>query len=45
MLTGLLSIATIVDDVAFASLEALRKWMTSGARPKDLSDIKLIENT
>ena len=35
--------ATWVDGVPFASLAEVRKWKSSAARPKDLEDIKLID--
>ena len=41
-LKHLLGSATVVDDIAFASLEEVRKWKVATARPKDLADIKLI---
>ena len=43
-LEHLLSSAIIVDDTPFASLEEVKKWKMASARPKDLDDIKLIEN-
>ncbi|HMS50164.1 MAG TPA: hypothetical protein PKA02_01840 [Candidatus Saccharibacteria bacterium] len=43
-LEGLLSTATIVEGIPFASLEEVRKWKQSSGRPKDLVDIKLIDN-
>jgi len=42
-LQHLLVTATIVDGVAFASLEEVLKWKTVSARPKDLADIELID--
>ncbi|HSX27301.1 MAG TPA: hypothetical protein VLG25_00815 [Patescibacteria group bacterium] len=42
-LKSLLATATIVDGVPFASLEEVRKWKAAGTRPKDLADIKLID--
>lgn len=42
-LKQLLSSATIVEGVPFASLEEVRKWKVSSGRPKDLVDIKLID--
>ena len=43
-LTQLLSTATVVNNVAFASLEEVRKWKASGNRPKDKADVKLIDS-
>ncbi len=43
-LEHLLSTATVIDGVPFASLQEVRKWKTASARPKDLTDIKLIDN-
>ena len=42
-LAHLLSDATVIDDVPFASLAEVRKWKVSSGRPKDLADIKLID--
>ncbi len=42
-LKHLLLTATVVDGVPFASLEEVRKWKFASARPKDLTDIKLID--
>ncbi len=42
-LEQLLSTATVVDGVPFASLQEVRKWKAASARPKDLVDIKLID--
>jgi hypothetical protein len=42
-LEQLLSTATVVDNVPFASLEEVRKWKESSGRPKDLEDIKRID--
>ncbi|HEY4515371.1 MAG TPA: hypothetical protein VJJ22_04460 [Candidatus Paceibacterota bacterium] len=42
-LADLLSTAAIVDGVAFASLDEVRKWKVVSARPKDLADIILID--
>lgn len=39
----LLTSATIVDGVPFASLGEVRKWKAASGRPKDLIDIKLID--
>lgn len=43
-LNQLLSTATVIDGIPFASLEEVKKWKTEGKRPKDLADIKLIED-
>jgi len=43
-LNQLLATATLVDGVPFASLEDVKKWKTSSGRPKDLKDIKLIND-
>lgn len=43
-LEHLLSTATVVDGVPFASLHEVRKWKKSSGRPKDLVDIQLIDN-
>lgn len=42
-LEQLLETATIVDDIPFASLEEVRKWKAFSGRPKDLEDVKLID--
>ena len=42
-LKHLLSGATIVNNVPFASLEEVRKWKVESTRPKDLIDIELID--
>lgn len=42
-LDQLLRTATIVDDVPFASLQEVKKWKQSSGRPKDITDIKLID--
>jgi len=42
-LEQLLSTATVVEGVPFASLEEVRKWKAASGRPKDLVDIKLID--
>lgn len=42
-LKHLLATADIVDGVAFASIEEVRKWKESSGRPKDLNDIYLID--
>jgi hypothetical protein len=43
-LEELLSRATMVDGVPFASLADVRKWKVASGRPKDLADITLIDN-
>lgn len=43
-LDHLLNTATVVDGVPFASLEEVRKWKQSSGRPKDLTDIELIDD-
>ncbi len=43
-LKHLLSSATVLDGIPFASLEEVRKWKVSSGRPKDIADIKLIDN-
>jgi len=43
-LSELLSRATLVDDIPFASLEDVRIWKKESGRPKDLVDLKLIDN-
>jgi hypothetical protein len=43
-LAELLERATVVQDIAFASLEDVRKWKEAGKRPKDLKDIELIDD-
>ena len=42
-LTELQATATIIEDVPFASLEEVRKWKISSGRPKDLTDVELID--
>jgi len=42
-LSHLLSTATTIDGVPFASLEEVRKWKVASGRPKDLKDIELID--
>lgn len=42
-LEELLSRATLVDGIAFASIEDIRKWKAASARPKDLKDLELID--
>lgn len=41
-LEQLLETATYKNDVPFASLEEVKKWKLSSGRPKDLTDIELI---
>lgn len=43
-LKHLLSSATFIDGIPFASLQEVRKWKLSSGRPKDKVDIKLIDN-
>ena len=43
-LRHLLSTATIIDGVPIASLQEARKWKQASARPKDLIDVKLIDD-
>ena len=42
-LEQLLASATVIDEIPFASLEEVRLWKISSGRPKDLADIKLID--
>ena len=42
-LRELLDRATECDGIAFASLEDVRKWKAASGRPKDLTDLKLID--
>lgn len=42
-LKHLLETADIVDNIPFASLSEVLKWKTASGRPKDVVDIKLIE--
>ena len=42
-LDQLLVNAMVIDGVAFASLEEVRKWKIASGRPKDIADIKLID--
>lgn len=42
-LEHLLANATIIDDIPFVSIEEVRKWKVASGRPKDISDIKLID--
>ncbi len=42
-LEHLLSSATTIDGIPFASIEEVRKWKVTSGRPKDLADIELID--
>ena len=42
-LVELFSRADVIEGVPFASLEDVRKWKVVSGRPKDLADIKLID--
>ena len=42
-LKELLSSATVVDGVPFASVAEVRQWKVTSGRTKDLADIKLID--
>ncbi|MBI4084908.1 MAG: hypothetical protein HY432_00090 [Candidatus Liptonbacteria bacterium] len=42
-LERLLSNATLVQDIPFASLEEVKKWKAASGRPKDLVDVELID--
>lgn len=42
-LEQLLADATIADGVPFASLQEVRLWKEASGRPKDLVDVKLID--
>jgi len=42
-LKELLKTANVVDGVPFASLQNVRRWKAVGRRPKDLKDVKLID--
>ena len=42
-LEHLLSTATLVEDIPFASLKEVRKWKASSERPNDFVDIGLID--
>jgi len=42
-LKHLLSTATVVDGIPFASLEEVKKWKAATGTPKHLADIKLID--
>jgi hypothetical protein len=33
----------VIDGIPFASLEEVRKWKIASGRPKDIADIKLID--
>lgn len=43
-LSELLSRATVVEGIPFASFEDVRKWKETSGRPKDLVDLKLIDD-
>jgi hypothetical protein len=43
-LQQLLETANDYDGIPFASLEEVKKWKQSSGRPKDLEDIKLIDD-
>lgn len=43
-LSELLKRAFYIDGIPFASLEDVRKWKESSARPKDMVDLKLIDD-
>ena len=42
-LEQLLASATFIDGIPFAALGEVRKWKAASGRPKDLVDIKLID--
>ncbi len=42
-LEQLLSSATTIDGIPFASLKEVRKWKIASGRPKDLIDVRLID--
>ena len=42
-LKNLLVSAIEIESIPFASLEEVRKWKVSAGRPKDITDIKLID--
>ncbi len=42
-LSQLLSTATAIDGVPFASLEEVRKWKVASGSPKHLADVELID--
>ena len=41
-LEQLLTTATVIDEIPFASLEEVRIWKTASGRPKDIVDVALI---
>lgn len=43
-LSELLSRAVYVEDVPFASLIDVKKWKEASGRPKDITDLKLIDD-
>jgi hypothetical protein len=43
-LPELLSRATEIEGISFASLEDVRRWKEASGRPKDFSDLKLIDS-
>ena len=43
-LSELLTRAVEVEGIAFASLEDVRKWKKASGRPKDIMDLKLIDD-
>jgi len=43
-LEDLLTRAIKVDDIPFASVEDVRKWKQGYGRPRDIADIKLIDD-
>ena len=43
-LSELLSRAVEVEGIAFASLEDVQKWKKASGRPKDITDLKLIDD-
>ena len=42
-LEHLLGTAIFIDGIPFASLEEVRKWKVASGRPKDFSDVELID--
>jgi hypothetical protein len=42
-LAHVLASARVVENIPFASLDEVRKWKISSGRPKDLSDVALID--
>ena len=42
-LQHLLENATVIDGIPFASLEEVRKWKAASGGPKNLADMKLID--